>query len=1390
MLATASHKRVPKAEAAVESTTAAPPPRVATSRTSFPGPAAVRLRGGNGDSPTTIQIPRSTLPPLSPLRPRVPVAPQLRPVVPTFTVTNFPTPSGLGNARLTTDVNGLAVDSPVFSSSAEVSATGNVAGWRIGYIQTIFIHFLRDEYQHTNAEWNVHTPIRDALTTNTPAPWYSVSSNTSIFRGGPPTFAGMIDRPWHTTNWTDPRTGTPNSLLRSSRRLMLVAWLIARNEVSSQIIFLKHVRWEINFIINVDRSRPFANRAVNAGPGMSAPVVGEGQGTLAPTLSGTIYNDALNNASSRRLSPRAASPAFDRSPPSIRLNSNAGANYSSPPIGAVASGAGAPLPPAVQLRLGQQFSTDLGAVRVHSDARARQATRSLSARALTYGNHIFLGPGEQPTDLRLMAHETAHVMQQRGVPSLQGRTIASSNAHEAEAHRAADAVSRGDSFTVQQQTGSPRVQRLGLSDILDGLAELAANLPGFTLITLIIGRNPINLRRVERNFSNLLRAFMGLIPFGGELLFQVLNRYGIVERLGGWVSAQVSALGLSYQYLRERFTTFTDSLGLRDLFNPRGVWQRAENIFAEAISRVRSFVSRLVDQAIAWLKETFMQPLSNFCREIPGYTLVTVLLGRDPFTNAPVERSALNVVRAFAEFIPGGTEKVNQLVESRALQRAYEWFIQETTARNLTWSRVTGTFTAAWNSLRLEDVLHPIDTLQRMVTMFRPLMTDLVSFAGAALMKLLELIFEAAMGAGGARILAIFKRARETFFTIIRNPVGFLGNLLRAVGQGVRQFMTNILSHLRQGVISWLTGPVAQAGVQMPEQWDLRGIIWFVLQILGLTWTRVRGKLVRLLSERVVAGLETGFQLLQEIRERGLVQALRDRVTEFFGQLREAALGSIRNFIQQRLVMAGIQQLLSLLSPVGAVIQAIIKTYTTIQFFIQRINQILDLVESVVNSIAAIAAGSIGAAANFIERTMARTIPVILDFLARFIGLGDVGGHVQRTIQGLQARVDQMLDRAVEWIRTQAQRLASAVRGRGAGAAAGSDRVTQQFAMNGIQHTIEGVAENGRIRFYMSTRRELLDEKLARVANEWSQGGDEQTRAAAQRLTVRLAAIRQREAVLTQTYLTAPDAAQRHARATAGVNEISQALISIANEFGIAITDEETPGAAECRPLGLDLGRARGAYADPLTIESLRPPDTGRAQFAPGGFLSFPGRDKYAAGHLVADTFKGTTEPGNLALISRLTNGRFNSMESRIRNVLRPRRALQEPRVVLRYVVDCEHEPQGATLLGNWLQETYATRFPAGTDFSALGRMIFNMMAGQGWDATAIASQLHMQRNDYLDLRCNDRIQRKAAALYLPIAFTISVTVRAGQGVAIEGSNFRNHMGNSAYSAGSKDFVR
>jgi hypothetical protein len=113
----------------------------------------------------------------------------------------------------------------------------------------------------------------------------------------------------------------------------------------------------------------------------------------------------------------------------------------------------------------------------------------------------------------------------------------------------------------------------------------------------------------------------------------------------------------------------------------------------------------------------------------------------------------------------------------------------------------------------------------------------------------------------------------------------------------------------------------------------------------------------------------------------------------------------------------------SLLNPVGAVIQAIITVYNTIAFFVERIKQIAALVEAIVDSIANIAAGKLDAAANYVERTLGRTVPVILGFLARFIGLGDVSGAIKKVIETIQLKVDAAIDRAIAWLIEKAKAL-------------------------------------------------------------------------------------------------------------------------------------------------------------------------------------------------------------------------------------------------------------------------------------------------------------------------------------------------------------------------------
>lgn len=88
---------------------------------------------------------------------------------------------------------------------------------------------------------------------------------------------------------------------------------------------------------------------------------------------------------------------------------------------AAASGGGTRLHGGVADTVGTAYGQSLGDVRVHHDEHAAALSRAVSARAFTVGSDIFFGAGEYRPETaggrELLAHELAHVVQQRGAPS-------------------------------------------------------------------------------------------------------------------------------------------------------------------------------------------------------------------------------------------------------------------------------------------------------------------------------------------------------------------------------------------------------------------------------------------------------------------------------------------------------------------------------------------------------------------------------------------------------------------------------------------------------------------------------------------------------------------------------------------------------------------------------------------------------------------------------------------------------------------------------------------------------------------------------------------------------------------------------------------------------------
>jgi hypothetical protein len=89
---------------------------------------------------------------------------------------------------------------------------------------------------------------------------------------------------------------------------------------------------------------------------------------------------------------------------------------------------------------------------------------------------------------------------------------------------------------------------------------------------------------------------------------------------------------------------------------------------------------------------------------------------------------------------------------------------------------------------------------------------------------------------------------------------------------------------------------------------------------------------------------------------------------------------------------------------------------SVVQFVIERASQIMDFVEAVINSINAIATGSIGGAANWIEKSLGNMVPILIGFLAALVGLGGLAAKVKAFIVKVQSKVDKAIDKALKKI--------------------------------------------------------------------------------------------------------------------------------------------------------------------------------------------------------------------------------------------------------------------------------------------------------------------------------------------------------------------------------------
>src|SRR5215217_5600361 len=124
-------------------------------------------------------------------------------------------------------------------------------------------------------------------------------------------------------------------------------------------------------------------------------------------------------------------------------------------------GGGGTLDDGTRTRMETAFGDRFDDVRVHTDDESDRLNRSVSAKAFTTGTDIFFSRNASPSDGNLLAHELAHVVQQRSSNSSGGpMTVGPANdGHEHAADAAASAVASGGSSVQRMVEGPEAIAR-------------------------------------------------------------------------------------------------------------------------------------------------------------------------------------------------------------------------------------------------------------------------------------------------------------------------------------------------------------------------------------------------------------------------------------------------------------------------------------------------------------------------------------------------------------------------------------------------------------------------------------------------------------------------------------------------------------------------------------------------------------------------------------------------------------------------------------------------------------------------------------------------------------------------------------------------------------------
>ena len=413
-------------------------------------------------------------------------------------------------------------------------------------------------------------------------------------------------------------------------------------------------------------------------------------------------------------------------------------------------------------------------------------------------------------------------------------------------------------------------------------AFVRARIPICTALTVALGFDPATNQTIERNGTTILSAFLEVSEAGREQRTQMQDT-GTFQKIAAWIDRGIAVFSRAYALLKAAIAGIWDFVTVENLFSPVETFTRIWDQFSEPVRIVGQFLIDAAIEILKVIKDALMRRLAS--RQ--AHPRLHPRLRDHRQGSLHRRRRAADhrdLVKGFMSLMDGGEEQYEQLKASGAIDRIVNKVDAAVARLNMTPRAIIQLFIDLWNAFSIHDLVHPIDCFLRIVATFGRPILRLIAFVIEIIMIVVEAVL-ILMNFPFDLIANIIAKARLAFDMIKRDPVGFLKNLLNAIKQGFIQFFDNILTHLWNGLKAWFLGEVQAAGIPIPTDFTLVGIIKWLLVVLDITMEKIWKKLEErigkekvdkikkmiAMAERVAGAAAEAVKFVEDVRERGFI---------------------------------------------------------------------------------------------------------------------------------------------------------------------------------------------------------------------------------------------------------------------------------------------------------------------------------------------------------------------------------------------------------------------------------------------------------------------------------------------------------------------------------------